>query len=101
MCRRVAGPGTAGLARCRASGPPWAGTPRREPSSGSDDAVNRTVRRKDGESMVDIYWVEDAFPGRVGVAGLPRGGAHLERELADLAAQGVTTLVTALPADEL
>lgn len=50
---------------------------------------------------VDLYWVEGAYPGRVGVAGRPGGGTWLPDYMAGFRSGGVDILVTALATEEL
>ncbi|MBI2765310.1 MAG: dual specificity protein phosphatase family protein [Chloroflexi bacterium] len=46
--------------------------------------------------MVDLYWAEGAFPGRLAVAGRPRGGSFLADDIAAFGAHGVGALVSTL-----
>jgi protein-tyrosine phosphatase len=46
--------------------------------------------------VVDLYFVEGGFPGRLAVVGRPRGGPWLADDMAAFAASGITLLVSAL-----
>lgn len=49
----------------------------------------------------ELYWVEGAYPGRLAVAGRPRGGGWLFDDLAAMRASGVDVLVSALQEREV
>jgi protein-tyrosine phosphatase len=50
--------------------------------------------------MTKLYWLDEAFPGRLALAARPRGGDWLEDEVADWKRQGIDTVLSLLTPEE-
>lgn len=50
--------------------------------------------------MTRVYWLDEAWPGKLALAARPRGGDWLEDEIADWKSQGVGAVLSLLTPEE-
>jgi protein-tyrosine phosphatase len=50
--------------------------------------------------MTKVYWLDEAWPGKLALAARPRGGDWLEDEIVDWKRQGVDAVLSLLTRDE-